>query len=273
MPAYDSLPPARIASHLGLRWLKAGTSALVLGAAFGGGILWADSRSDDDAGDDARPALVAADERTQKLEVVQKRLTLHYPDELQGPPRAAEVDPFSMQGDPVKPAPAPASKDEGASTSGTEPPEGNADAGAPPAVPHASKDADTPAPEEEALTDKPRETETAADRTRVAQALANVLGKDTPKWAQEAAESDADSDPEPVAESASYAIQVAATPNEDGAEKMVAELAGAGHKAVVQRVDVDGKGAMFRVRVVGFSSRDAADAYRSKLGKGLVLKQ
>jgi cell division septation protein DedD len=65
---------------------------------------------------------------------------------------------------------------------------------------------------------------------------------------------------------------VAATPNEEGANKLAADLKSGGHAARVERVEVEGKGAMFRVRVTGFGSRDAADAARAKLGQGMVMR-
>lgn len=289
MASYSDTMPPRLAATWSLwGYVKAGASALVLGAAFGGGLLLGASDDEELPVEEGAP-LAAADASTEKLEAVREKLRLAFHQELTGAPRAAPEGP-AITNTQAKPAAAPPAPSAAAASttadtpaaapaaeeasSGTEPPE-PAPVVEKPAVAVAAEDADdgeAPAPDEdEEMIAAPPKAETEEDRTRVARAIAKVLGDDALPSAPavvEQAKALA-----PAAEKATFAVQIASTPSEDGAKALVERLRAQGHAAGVVKADIEGKGAMFRVRVGGFSSRDAAAAYQAKLGEGFVIAE
>lgn len=226
--------------------------------------------------------LVVADESTEKLESVREKLRLAFHEELTGPPREKPEGPAITSSTPVKstakaaapaePAEAPAAPPAAAEavSSGTEPPE------PPPAVkpapaPAAESDDDAPAPaDDEEMIAAPPKAETEEDRTRVARTIAQVFGGDAPSAPAVVEQAKALA---PPADKATFAVQIASTPSEEGAKALADRLRAQGHKAGVVKAEIDGKGAMYRVRVGGFASRDEASAYRAKLGEGFVIAE
>lgn len=271
----DTMPPRSAATHAVLSYAKAGAAALVLGAAFGGGLLF--GGADDDVivpGDEA--LLAVADASTEKLAAVREKLRLGFHEELTGPPRnkpegtletpKGVVTTASAAPKAAAPATVPSAAEE--ASSGTEPGEAAVVVEKPAVVaPRDENDAPAPAEDEEMIAAPPK-AETAEDRTRVARALAKVLGEDAALKAPVVVAKAESSERE-----GTFAVQIASTPSEDGAEALVQKLRAKGHKAGVVAVDIPGKGAMYRVRVGGFSSRDAANAYQDKLGEGFVIAE
>ncbi len=272
----DTMPPRSVATQAMWGYAKASASALVLGAAFGGGLLF--GAADDDDAQPAQPALAAADASTDKLEAVQQKLRLAFHKELTGAPRdkphgtpVTPTDIVHTAAAHAVPAASPVPEAEEAS-SGTEPPESAPKAAAPAIAAATQDDADDQAPanaeELEELMATPPKAETEADRTRVARAIARVLGDDAAPSAPDVVEK---AKQIAAAEQPRYAVQIASTPSEEGAAALVEKLRGQGHEARISKVDLPEKGAMFRVRIGGFTSRDAASAYREKLGEGFVI--
>lgn len=268
----DTMPPRSVVTQSLWGHAKTGASALVLGAAFGGGLLFGAADDDVDVTVD-EPAIAAADATTEKLEAVREKLRLGFHQELTGPPRVtpegAPITPAHSAASAARPksddaqqndaAPPSAPVTSAEASSGTEP-EAAVVVEKPavvPAAPPQDDDAAAPDEDEEMIAAPPR-AETEEDRTRVARALAKVLGED-------AAE-------RPQGEQ-SFAVQIASTPSEEGAEALVEKLRSSGHQARVTKVDIADKGAMYRVRVGGFSSRDDAARYREKLGEGFVIAE
>lgn len=276
----DTLPPRAVATVSLWGYAKAGGAALMLGAAFGGGILFGSSESEEPPLIEGAP-LVVAEERTEKLEAVREKLRLAFHEELTGAPREKPEGPAITPGEPPKPrakaaepdAPAapPAPTEE--ATSGTEPPEPPpaAPEAPPPAAESDDDDDDTPGPaEDEEMIAAPPKAETEEDRTRVARTIAKVLGGEAPSAPAVVEQAKALT---PPADKATFAVQIASTPSEEGAMALAERLRGQGHAASVVKAEIEGKGAMYRVRVGGFSSRDDASAYRAKLGEGFVIAE
>ncbi len=104
---------------------------------------------------------------------------------------------------------------------------------------------------------------------RMAKALANVLGNETPTSVQTAIK-----DALPAGTGSKYAIQVASLPDRVKAEAMVLGLKQKGHQARLVQANLPGKGSVFRVRIHGFESREAADKYREdKQLEGITVAQ
>lgn len=263
----ESIPPRRLASEVWLSYAKAGACALLLGAAFGGGLLFGQDDDAEPGPETPKDLLAAADGETSKLEEVQDKLQLAFHKELVGAPHtspakgAGEEDlharKLPAKTAPEAPAEAPLVAKDSEASAGTEPPPPAQEkpAARPPEPADEDDDAPAPADDEELMTDDPKET--VEDRTRVARALAKVLGNNAAA-------------PAP----GSFALQVASTPSEEGARGLVEKLRAEGHKAVVVKAEIEGKGATYRVRVPGFSSRESAVDYKAKLGgSGFVVAE
>lgn len=272
----DTMPPRSVATQSLWGYAKAGASALVLGAAFGGGLLFGASDDEEPPVVEGAP-LAVADQSTEKLEAVREKLRLAFHEELTGPPRQKPEGPAITPRDTPRPAPkppaeaaaaAPAPAPSEEASTGTEPPEPPpaAKPAPPPAAAAESDDDEAPPPaEDEEMIAAPPKAETEEDRTRVARAIAKVLGDEAPSAPAVVEQAKALTPP------TSYAVQIASTPSEEGASALAERLKAQGHAARVVKAEIEGKGAMYRVRIGGFPTRDAADAYREKLGEGLVL--
>lgn len=266
----DSLTPRRAASELWLWHVRAGAFALVLGGAFGAGVLLGGGDGDPDGGEvtaegQGTDPLALADARTEKLEEVRAALKLRFHDELVGPPRDVK--------DRAKPAAAETPKVAAAMAGEAQDPAARAreKALADQASPPERLDEDESVKAEDADEDvesiaAPREDQ-PDDKRRIAEALARVLGDDTPKWASDAQqEPAAPVAPVPKAGGAGrYHVQVAATPSEDGANTLVEKLKGQGFSALAVPVDLEDKGRIWRVRVGPFADRGAAEARVSEV--------
>ncbi|MCP4498592.1 MAG: SPOR domain-containing protein [Deltaproteobacteria bacterium] len=71
------------------------------------------------------------------------------------------------------------------------------------------------------------------------------------------------------ATTSSFAVQVASVTSHEAAKRVAAELSAKGFRAQIVEAVVNGN-QVFRVRVPGFATRDAASEVKSKLGKGFV---
>ncbi len=121
----------------------------------------------------------------------------------------------------------------------------------------------------EANTPAPITSDNKASPDRMAKALANVLGNETPASVQTAIK-----DALPSGTGSKYAIQVASLPDRIKAEAMVLGLKKKGHQARLVQANLPGKGSVFRVRIHGFESREAADKYREdKQLEGITVAQ
>lgn len=146
--------------------------------------------------------------------------------------------------------------------------------------------------EDEGATKKPAVV--AGSRKRLASALSSLLGEETPDWAQKLSTDPKDARAKkaaaaraPTASGAveransdtvakapakgSYYLQVASSPNADGADRLRAKLAADGHRASVRKADVGGR-TMHRVVIVGFADKDAASRARDKVASAHGLK-
>lgn len=265
----DTLAPRRSFSAVCLGYARAGLGALVLGGTFGAGMLMgAESQGDEGASADGqgrlRSPVALADARTEKLEAVKEELKLRFHDELVGPPRDAQDRETSSPAKPlVKAAPGDRAKGDAA---------------------HARILADRASPEDA------RESETAVkaddadedvesiavpqdnpkrDQRRIAEAIARVFGKG--EGASHAADAEPTTPPAAAAEPAkrtaepaddpakAFFVQVASTPNVEGASALKDKLVGQGFPVRVASTELSQRGVMHRVRVGPFPDRAAAD--------------
>lgn len=104
---------------------------------------------------------------------------------------------------------------------------------------------------------------------KIAQALAKVLGSETPDSVKTVIKQTL-----PVATGSAYAVQVASLPNREAAQDLVKRLAQKGHAAKLVQAEIPGKGKVYRVRIHGFATRQEADAYREQRGlEGITVAQ
>jgi cell division protein FtsN len=215
--------------------------AVGLGASFGAGALVGRGGGHAAASIPTdQNTLQLAASRTAKLEETRQRLNLSFAHELLRP------DPKE------KLAPLPRNKS-GAAREATLAPMTApipAAAEADVAAPAKAVDADTATPPEDDDDEKPSPKK--SDRARMQQALAKVLGE--PAKAEVA-----------TAAKVSFSLQVSSTPVKENAEALQKKLTQQGHKARVVEASLDGDKRVYRVRVSGFSSREEADRYKSKL--------
>lgn len=261
------------------RWIGA---AGVLGVAFGVGTLFGEGSSRPDASDPAQN-LDLVNAETDRYEELRERLRLTFHQELTaavdqtvkkardaagnvalslhdaGPEPAAEPAPSTP---PPTPAHSPA----------VAPPAGASAAAAPvapaPATPVAARAA-VPSPDVDDDDDEgPR------GRARLAQALSRVLGEDAPAWAQPEDEparaAPAQARPAP-ARSGGFVVQVASFPTREAARRLADKLETSGHRTRLTSVELD-HGTVYRVLVVGFGERTAAERARDGLQTSFGLK-
>lgn len=257
----ETMPPRRVMIQSAFGLLRATAYATSLGAAFGLG-LWMSG------GDAASPAaslspLAAADASTTKLDSIREKLKMRFHDELTGRPRVTPEGPSLLQRAREQKPPAPPSNDK-QSTEARATRAEESSTGTFPADPSPPRDTQEepvmqPRPDAEEAPDEreepiasPPERETAEDRTVAARSLAaSSLG---------------------VA-SRPFTVQVASTPSEEGAASVALGLRKEGHAARVVSATVEGKGAVYRVRVGTFTRREDAEQYRAKLRQGFVLEE
>lgn len=112
-------------------------------------------------------------------------------------------------------------------------------------------------------------TSTKATPDKMAQALAKVLGSETPNSVKTAIK-----DTLPSGTGSAFAIQVASLPNREGALELVKRLEKKGYAAKLVQAELPGRGKVYRVRIHGFSTREEADAYRIQKGiEGITVGQ
>ncbi|MES2504176.1 MAG: SPOR domain-containing protein [Myxococcota bacterium] len=104
---------------------------------------------------------------------------------------------------------------------------------------------------------------------RMAQALAKVLGNETPDSVKSVIKESL-----PAGTGSPYAIQVASLPSRSAGEELVKRLQKKGHAAKLVQAEIPGKGSMYRVRIHGFKTREEADKYREeKQIEGITVGQ
>lgn len=112
-------------------------------------------------------------------------------------------------------------------------------------------------------------TPAAPSRNRIAEALARVLGSETPEPVKSVIKESL-----PTNTGSPFAIQVASLPLRAPAEELVAQLQKKGHAAKLVQANIPGKGEYYRVRIHGFQSREEADKYRAEKGiEGITVGQ
>ncbi len=94
---------------------------------------------------------------------------------------------------------------------------------------------------------------------RMAEALAHVLGKDTPGSVQEAIQQAL-----PTSTGSPYAIQVASLPSKEAAEDMRQQMQKKGHNVRLVQAEIAGKKIVYRLRIHGFNTREEAEDYLEK---------
>lgn len=300
----DTLSPRRGAPDLWMTLLRPSATALLIGGAFSAGVwLSRDARSGEASAEPpAGSALFAKlDERSAKLDGVRDTLQLGFHRELVGAPRDAHDARRISRSSPSPGAPsrtsglAPVSSPPLASRAAPTRHQTPSAASAPSsvgddamaAVPAADSPADASA--ERALADQaapperveeeedtvraedtdevlepianPRERSTR-DAERVAAALARVLGAAEPPLPQ-AVRGTAHSPAAPAA--GAFHVQVASTPQEEGAQALARDLRAQGFDAQVVPADLHGQGRTYRVRVGPFAEREAASEHLEAL--------
>ena len=104
---------------------------------------------------------------------------------------------------------------------------------------------------------------------KIAQALAKVLGNETPDSVKTVIKQTL-----PVATGSAFAVQVASLPNREAAQDLVKRLEKKGHAAKLVQAEILGKGKVYRVRIHGFKTRQEADSYRDQHGiEGITVAQ
>lgn len=107
------------------------------------------------------------------------------------------------------------------------------------------------------------------DKDKIAQALAKVLGSETPALVNSVVKQTL-----PVGTGSAFAIQVASLPNRKTAEDLVERLLQKGHSARLVQAELPSKGKMYRVRIHGFKTRQEADTYRQQHAiEGITVAQ
>jgi|GEM_PF-1964575 len=69
-----------------------------------------------------------------------------------------------------------------------------------------------------------------------------------------------------------FAVQVASVTSREAAQRVADDLKASGQRVAIVEAEVNGN-TVYRVRVPGFGSRDAANAAKAKLGKGFVTAE
>lgn len=104
---------------------------------------------------------------------------------------------------------------------------------------------------------------------KIAQALAKVLGSETPDAVKNVIKQTL-----PVATGSAFAVQIASLPNREAALDLVKRLEKKGHAAQLVQAEIPGKGKVYRVRIHGFKTRQEADTYREQRGlEGITVAQ
>lgn len=104
---------------------------------------------------------------------------------------------------------------------------------------------------------------------KIAQALAKVLGNETPDSVKTVIKQTL-----PVATGSAFAVQVASLPSREAAQDLVKRLEKKGHAAQLVQAEIPGKGKVYRVRIHGFKTRQEADSYRQERGiEGITVAQ
>lgn len=105
---------------------------------------------------------------------------------------------------------------------------------------------------------------------RLAEAIANVLGTDTPESVHEVIKKTL-----PSSTGSAYAVQIASFPNREQAERLLKEMLTKGFDNVrLLQAEIPGRGVVYRVRLHGFQTREEAENYhiKNKL-EGIILAQ
>lgn len=126
-----------------------------------------------------------------------------------------------------------------------------------------------PEPEPEPTQTPAPEPVSKSSPDKIAQALAKVLGNETPDAVKTVIKQTL-----PVATGSAFAVQVASLPNREAAQDLVKRLAQKGHAAKLVQAEIPGKGKVYRVRIHGFATRQEADVYREQRGlEGITVAQ
>ena len=94
---------------------------------------------------------------------------------------------------------------------------------------------------------------------RMAEALAHVLGTDTPESVNEAIQQAL-----PTSTGSAFAIQIASLPSKEAAESMRQQMQKKGHNARLVQAEIAGKKTVYRLRIHGFKTREDAENYLQK---------
>lgn len=125
------------------------------------------------------------------------------------------------------------------------------------------------APEPQIQVESEPEPVSKSTPDKIAQALAKVLGNETPDSVKTVIKQTL-----PVATGSAFAVQVASLPSREAAQSLVKRLEKKGHAAKLVQAEIPGKGKVYRVRIHGFQTRQEADSYREQHGiEGITVAQ
>ncbi len=237
-----------------------------VGLAFGGGLVAggvADTRVDPPAREPDDP-LARAEARTRAYEAIVKGQQLTWHHELTEPDAAMPAPPALAK--------APTSPEHGAAVDHDAPAAAEAPQAADPPIEdkalRAPEAEAAPAPVKHAATDGARDARVDRDD----EAGGDVVARPDPKKLDEAfarvmgGKGDASSNKH-------YALQLASVPSADVARAEAEKWKKRGVNVSIVSAEVAGKGTMYRVRVTGLVSKDAASAKKGELGEGIIVAE
>jgi len=106
----------------------------------------------------------------------------------------------------------------------------------------------------------PAVADVTASSKRMAEALAHVLGNDTPDSVQQVIEQSL-----PASTGSAYAIQIASFPSKEEAQAMRQKMMqNKGYDIRMVQADIPGRGIVYRLRIHGFHTRQEAESFREK---------
>jgi cell division septation protein DedD len=242
--------------------------SLGVGLAFGGGLIAggvADTRVELPAREPDDP-VARAEARTRAYEAVVKAQQLTWHHELTEPDAPLPTAPALAK------ASSPSPKDPAATDTHDAPAAAEAPKAADPPI--EDKALRTPEPEAVPEPVKRAPTEGARDARvdRDDEAGGDVVTRPDPKKLDEAF-ARVVGDKGAAAPTKRYAVQLASVPSADVARAEAERWKKRGVNVSIVSAEVAGKGTMYRVRVTGLSSKDAATAKKGELGEGIIVAE
>lgn len=108
----------------------------------------------------------------------------------------------------------------------------------------------------------PKVEEKKPSSDKIANALSKALGRETPDSVNNTAKARL-----PEGTGSAFAVQVASLPDRKVAEELANRLTLKGYEARLVQADIPGRGLVYRVRIHGYDSRQAADEAKAQINK------